>query len=161
MYKKNLLFYILLSLLVSFIVSYSQEQKSVHLVEVEQKKRTIIYVQNDTNEDKSVFLKVNPIGYRKSAQRPIIKKISANSKKQMMILIPLKNIESSYTYTLIINDELEVIDIDRSKNLKKEALVSSILKSELIVFTKKRCKKCEILITKLKQKHIKFRDVNI
>lgn len=159
--KRLLHFSMLFFLLTAFRATYSQEKNSVYLVEDKQKKRTIIYVQNDTNEDKSVFLKVNPIGYRKSAQRPTIKKIPANSKLQMMILIPLKDVTSSYTYNLIINDKLETIDIDRNKNQKNEAPVSSILKSELIVFTKKQCTKCQILISKLKHEHVKFREVNI
>ncbi len=159
--RKLLYFSMLLFLLLSYRITYAQEEKSIYLVEDIQKKRTIIYVQNGTNEEKSVFLKVNPVGYRKSAQRPIIKKIPANSKQEMMILIPLTDVESSYTYNLIVNDELETIDIDRNKTPKKEAPVSSILKSELIIFTKKQCRKCEILISKLKQKHIKFREVNI
>ncbi len=137
------------------------QEKSVRLVEEKQKKRTIIYVQNDTDTDKSVFLKVNPVGYRKSAQRPIIKNIPAKSKVQMMILIPLTDVESNYTYDLIINQELETIDVDRSKSPKKEAGVASILKAENIIFTKKDCEKCIILISKLKAKHIKFREVNI
>ncbi len=101
------------------ISTYSQEN-SVRLIEDKQKKRTIIYAQNDTDTDKSVFLKISPIGYRKSAHRPIIKIIPANSKAQMLILIPLTDVESHYTYDLIVNDELETIDVKRSKGLKKK-----------------------------------------
>ncbi|WP_025742548.1 hypothetical protein [Aquimarina pacifica] len=103
----------LLTFIVSFI-GYTQPEK-VFLVEEKLKKRTIIYVQNDTEEDKSVFLKVNPVGYRKSAQRPIIKNIPAKSKMQMLILIPLVDVPSNYTYNLIINDELQSIDAKRNK----------------------------------------------
>ncbi|MEW7292651.1 hypothetical protein [Aquimarina sp. 2304DJ70-9] len=114
--KKNTV--ILFAILLVGFLSYSQE-KPVRLVEEKQKKRTILYVQNDTNAEKSVFLKVNPTGYRRSAQRPIIKKIPAKSKVQMLILIPLTDVESNYTYDLIINDELETIDVKRSRELKK------------------------------------------
>ncbi|WP_298544022.1 hypothetical protein [uncultured Aquimarina sp.] len=139
----------------------SWQEKPVRLIEEVQKKRTIIYVQNDTNSNKSVFLKINPIGYRRSAQRPIIKNIPANSKVQMIILIPLTDVASSYTYNLIVNEELENMEIDRAKGAKKEAPLSSILKSEIIVFTKEDCKKCQLLITKLKLDHVKFREINI
>jgi len=157
--KKTKVCTLLLFLLIT--ISYTQEDKSVFLVEEVQKKRTIIYIQNNTDMDKSVFLKINPTGYRKSAQRPIIKNIKAKSKQQVMILIPLQDVESSYTHNLIVNDRLETIGIDRNKAPRKEAPLSSILKSELIIFTKKQCKKCETLISKLKQKHVKFREVNI
>lgn len=103
--------------LLFFSIGAAQE-KPVRLVVDEQKKRTILYVQNDTDSDKSVFLKINPIGYRRSAQRPIIKSIPANTKVQMMILIPLTDVESSYTYDLIVNDVLENIDAKRKKKNK-------------------------------------------
>ncbi|GGX09007.1 hypothetical protein [Aquimarina muelleri] len=102
-----------------FSFTISAQDKPVRLVEEKQKKRTILYVKNDTNEDKSVFLKVNPTGYRRSAQRPILKKIPPKSKVQMLILIPLTDTESYYTHTLIVNDTLQAIDVDRSKRLKK------------------------------------------
>ncbi len=142
-------------------LSYAQDNKPVRLIEEKQKKRTIIYVQNDTDIEKSVFLKVNPIGYRRSANKPIIKTIPAKSKVQMMILIPLTDVDSHYTFDLIVNKELETMKVDRSKNLQKQAPVSSIMRSETIIFTKNDCEKCAILISKLKEKHIKFREVNI
>ncbi|WP_106794641.1 hypothetical protein [Aquimarina sp. Aq78] len=116
--KKSFISLSILFFLIS-CTSYAQE-KPVHLVEEKQKKRTIIYVQNDTDTNKSVFLKVNPTGYRRSAQRPIIKNIPAKGKIQMLILIPLTNIESHYTYNLIVNEELETIDVKHSKSLKKK-----------------------------------------
>ncbi|PKV52305.1 hypothetical protein ATE84_4416 [Aquimarina sp. MAR_2010_214] len=119
--KKNFISLSILFFLVS-CTSYAQE-KPVRLVEEKQKKRTIIYIQNDTDTDKSVFLKVNPTGYRRSAQRPIIKNIPAKSKIQMLILIPLTDVESQYSYNLIINEELETIDVKHGKNLKKKGSI--------------------------------------
>ncbi|WP_298313376.1 hypothetical protein [uncultured Aquimarina sp.] len=137
------------------------QEKQVRLIEDVQKKRTTIYVQNDTDIDKSVFLKINPIGYRRSAQRPVIKNIPAKSKVQMIILIPLTDVASSYTYNLIVNEELQNMEVDRTKGPKKEAPLSSILKSEIIIFTKEGCEKCQLLITKLQLDHVKFREINI
>lgn len=102
-----------------FSYTISAQDKLVRLVEEKQKKRTILYVKNDTNEDKSVFLKVNPTGYRRSAQRPILKKVPSKSKVQMLILIPLTDTESYYTHTLIVNDTLQAIEVDTGKTLKK------------------------------------------
>ncbi len=105
-------------------VSILAQDHPIRLVEEKLKKRTILYVQNDTDHEKSVFLKVNPTGYRRSAQRPIIKKIPANSKVQMLILIPLTDVESHYTYNLVINDQLETIDVDRGKKtIKKDTVL--------------------------------------
>jgi len=95
--------------------SWSQEQKKeVFLVEEKQKKRTILYVQNDSDQEKSIFLKVNPTGYRRSAQRPILKIIPSKSKIQMVILIPLPDTEAHYTYDLIVNDKTQSIDAKRN-----------------------------------------------
>ncbi len=105
---------IYLLLMLHSLTGHTQKEE-VFLVEEKLKKRTIIYVQNDSSEDRSVFLKVNPTGYRRSAQRPIIKNIPAKSKVQMLILIPLADISSHYTYNLIVNDELQSIDAKRNK----------------------------------------------
>lgn len=137
------------------------QEKSVRLVEEVQKKRTILYVQNNTETEKSVFLKVNPKGYRKSAQRPIIKKIPPKTKSQMMILIPLTDTISSYTYNLIVNDDLQTIELDANKNAKKEASAQAILQSENIIFTRKKCDECHALLTKLNSLSIDFKAVDL
>ncbi|WP_299261311.1 hypothetical protein [uncultured Aquimarina sp.] len=139
----------------------SAQEKPVYLIEDVQKKRTVVYVQNDTNSDKSVFLKIDPIGYRRSAQRPIIKNIPANSKVQMMILIPLTDMASSYTYNLIVNKELENIDVKRQKEKPKEIIFQNISKHNFYVYTKQNCKRCDMLIQKLKNKKIDFLEIDV
>lgn len=104
-----------LIILLFYCLSISAQEKPVYLVEEKLKKRTILYVQNDTDKNKNVFLKVNPTGYRKSAHRPIIKNIPPKSKLQILILIPLTDVDSHYTYNLIVNEEAETIDVKRKK----------------------------------------------
>ena len=137
------------------------QEKQVRLVEDIQKKRTIIYVQNDTDSDKSVFLKINPIGYRRSAQRPIIKNIPANSKVQMIILIPFTDVKSSYTYNLIVNEELQNIDAKRQKQNSKETSISNTSKYDLLIYTEQNCTTCDTLIQKLKDKKVDFLEIDI
>ncbi len=137
------------------------QEKKVHLVEDIQKKRTIIYVQNDTDSDKSVFLKINPIGYRRSAQRPILKNIPANSKKQMIILIPFTDVPSSYTYDLIVNEKLQNIDVKRQKEKPKEVPPQTVSKYNVFVYTEQNCNRCDTLKQKLKNKKIVFLEVDI
>lgn len=108
---KNILFFCLF-IMISNPFAYAQK-KPVRLIEEKLKKKTILYVQNDTNSEKSAFLKVNPIGYRRSANKPILKIIPPKSKVQMIILIPLTDVESHYTYDLIINDNLKTIEAKR------------------------------------------------
>lgn len=117
---KNVYFLFLYFLFMISFSSFSQEKRDeVRLIEEKLRKRTIIYIQNDAETAKSVFLKINPTGYRRSAQRPIIKMIPPKSKVQMCILIPLTDVPSSYTYQLIVNDELENINTKRGKELKE------------------------------------------
>lgn len=104
------------TLLVLFSFILNAQDKQIQLVEEKLKKRTILYVQNDSDVEKSVFLKVNPVGYRRSAQRPLIKKIPAKSKVQMLILIPLLDQESHYTYHLVVNKKIETLDIAAQKS---------------------------------------------
>ena len=144
-----------------FFTNILAQEKPVYLVEDVQKKRTIIYVQNDTNSDKSVFLKINPIGYRRSAQRPIIKNIPANSKVQMLILIPFTDQKSSYTYDLIVNNELENITANRKKRTPKKVPPQTVSKFKLFVYTSPNCKRCDTLRQKLKEKEVKFLEVDI
>ncbi|MDH7444424.1 hypothetical protein [Aquimarina sp. 2201CG14-23] len=142
-----------------YTIGFAQE-KAVHLVEEVQKKRTILYVQNDTNAEKSVFLKINPVGYRRSAQRPIIKTIPANSKIQMLTLIPLTDVASSYTYDLIVNAELQNIDVKKEKT-KDVSSTPSSSKYGLLIYTEKDCATCDTLIQKLKNKKIDFIEIDI
>ncbi|MFD2565369.1 hypothetical protein [Aquimarina rubra] len=151
----------LLPLLVLGSLSIYAQEKTVHLVEDVQKKRTTIYVQNDTDSDKSVFLKINPIGYRRSAQRPIIKNIPANSKEEMLILIPLTDVASSYTYDLVVNEELENIDVKRQKEKPKEVPPQTVSKYKLFVYTEQNCARCDSLKQKLNDKKVEFLEVDI
>ncbi len=110
---KNLM-YCCLFFCYTFLQAQESTEKKVYLVEEKLKKRTLLYVQNDTDSEKSVFLKIDPIGYRRRAQRPILKNIPAHTKVQMCILIPLTDVPSSYTYQLIVNDNTEPIEVNRS-----------------------------------------------
>ncbi|WP_299184504.1 hypothetical protein [uncultured Aquimarina sp.] len=137
------------------------QKELVYLVEEVQKKRSVIYVQNDTDSDKSVFLKIDPIGYRRRAQRPILKNVPAKSKVQMLILIPLTDKESSYTYNLIVNDKLENINTRRQKEKPKEIQSQTVANYKLFIYTNQDCNRCDTLIQKLKEKKIKFLEVDI
>ena len=151
---------ILLCYLLSTTTIWAQ-QKAVVLIEKKLPKRTILYAKNNTDKPQNIFLKVNPTGYRKSSSRPIIKTIPPASQSEMITLIPLKDVESSYTYNLIINEEPNFIEINRSEGPKKEANVADIMDNELVIFTKKDCEKCSKLLKGLHEKHIAYREINV
>ncbi|WP_378176997.1 hypothetical protein [Aquimarina sp. SS2-1] len=153
--------YVLFSSVFLIPISTLGQDKTVYLVEDVQKKRTIIYVKNDTDSDKSVFLKITPTGYRRSAQRPIIKNIPANSKEEMLILIPLTDVESSYTYDLVVNEELENIDAKQQKGKPKEIPPQTVSQYKLFVYTAQNCVRCDSLKQKLNDKKVQFLEVDI
>ena len=83
--KKGLL--VLLFQILFFYVS--GQQNGVEIIEEVGRKRTLIYAKNTTNEHRSVFFKVNAIGYRRSGDRPVIKQLAPNAKALLITLIPL------------------------------------------------------------------------
>ena len=87
---------------------YSQKN-GVSIIEEVTPKRTFLYAENIADTPKIVFLKVDATGYRRRSDRPLIETIAPKSKKLLITLIPLTNVESKYTYTYIVNDELENI----------------------------------------------------
>ena len=101
---KSLLTYSLLSCFCFF--GYSQKN-GVSIIEEVTPKRTFIYAENNADTPKKVFLKVDAIGYRRRSDRPLIESIPAKSKKLLITLIPLTNVDSKYTYTYVVNDETE------------------------------------------------------
>ncbi len=141
-------------------ISFAQD-KAVILVEKKLPKRTILYAKNTTDSPQNIFLKVNPTGYRKSSSRPLIKTIPAQMELEMITLIPLKDVTSSYTYTLIVNDKPNTIEVHRSEGPKKEANTADIMKTDFVIFTKNECEKCEKILEGLQEKHIPYREINI
>jgi len=145
-----------------YILSFSSfaQKNGVKIIEKKTSKRHLIYAENTTSESRSVFLKVNSTGYRRTADRPVIKHIPPKSKTLLITLIPLKNIESNYTYIFTANKDLNNLNVNRTK-AAKEISLSKVMKSELVIFTTDDCPKCVSLIEILKTKRIKHREVNI
>ncbi len=105
---------ITLSLILSTPI-YSQ-QNGVTIIEEKGIKKHFIYAQNSTNEPRSVFLKINATGYRRSADRPLIKTIKPKSKTLLTTLIPLKDTINRYTYIYTVNKEKKDLKVIRAKH---------------------------------------------
>lgn len=109
---------ILLALFITnfcFIVAKAQ-QNGVKLIEEKTAKRHFIYAENTTNENRSVFLKVMPKGYRRRANRPIIKKTPPKSKVLLVTLIPLKDSVPSYKLIFTASKEPQNIKATKFKS---------------------------------------------
>lgn len=160
--------YILLGLLVMSVPFFAKAQQSptvqendVVLIEDKQPKRWLMYAQNNSDEEQEVFLMVQGTGFRRSADRPVIKNVPAHAKVLLMTLIPLKGVAP--TYTKIFSYETNLQHIKKRKGEKDEPFVNirPLKKDELTIFIEDGCNKCDILTAFLNKNHIKHRVLDI
>lgn len=105
-------FIALLSLVL--LTSMNLTQEAVTIVKEVQGKRLKFYAQNNTDETYELFFMIKSKGFRRSADRPMIKQIPAGRKVYLMNIIPLKGQDTSYT--IIKNyEKSELRDLDFRK----------------------------------------------
>ncbi len=137
------------------------QQNGVTIVEKKDPKRHFLYAKNDADAPRNVFLKVTATGYRRRADRPIIKIIPPKSEVLMMTLIPLRDTISSYQYLFVANTEEENLGLVREKVPSESLGINEFIESRNLIFTKKGCDKCVALVSKLQQARKNFREVDI
>ncbi len=149
------LFYLLFPLLLI------AQTPAVELIEDKQAKRWTLYAQNNTNIEQEAFLMVNGEGFRRSADRPIIKKIPPKSKVVMIILIPLKGATPSYTKIFTFEEQLQTIKKRKGEGQKEHVNLLPINPDQLTIFIENDCEKCTYLSNYLNRKRIKHRTLDI
>lgn len=155
---------ILLWVLTFFIGFFSNafaQQNGVTIIEKKLPKRHLLYAKNESDSPRSVFLKVDAKGYRRRADRPLIKIIPPKSEVLMLTLIPLRDTVSSYTYMSVVNTEQKDLGIIREKAPVESRIVNEFIETRNLIFTKSDCKKCDYLIEILQKQHKKFREIKI
>jgi len=159
---KKILFLLLLFLGYAFAKAQSKTP-DVELIEDKQRKRWLLYAQNNTDEEKEAFLLVQGQGFRRSAGKPVIKIIPANSKVLMQTLIPLKGAEPTYTKIFTFEDKLQTVNRKKNNgiNVNDAVQLDPVDPSELTVFIQNDCPKCEQLVTYLNDNHVKYRLLDI
>jgi len=73
-------------------------------------------------------------GFRRSADRPIIKKVPPNSKVVMIILIPLKGATPSYTKVFTFEEQLQTIKKRKGEGQKERVNLLPVNPEQLTVF---------------------------
>lgn len=139
-------------------IAFSQDNR-VTILEEKQGKRLLIKAQNTTQDSLSVFLRIVANGYRRSADKPILKIVPPNTTIVMTTLIAINDVPSRYTYDLIVNENL-----DTQVDLSYKPSVISIkdqIGGRLLLFTKNSCQKCELLGTLLTGQRIQHQTFNI
>ncbi len=151
--KMRVAFFILF--LPVFTLLKAQDTTKVKIIEEKAKKRIVLSAENITDKSQDVFFMVNATGFRRSASRPMIKTIPANTKVHLITLIPLANVESKYDYRLIVQDETTNIGIRKDRSPIKLKLPD-----ELLVFTRKEHKRSQEFVGQLLDAKISFKEVD-
>ena len=133
----------------------------VELIEDKKAKRWNMYAQNNTDEEQEAFLMVQGKGFRRSATRPIIKKIPPNAKVLMATLIPLAGVTPTYEVIFTYESQLQTIEKKKVDTRKKRDPFRPLNHNELTIFIEPDCEKCTYLINYLNKNHIKYRKVNV
>lgn len=141
--------------------THTSQTNDVILIEDKQPKRWNMYAQNNSDEAQEVFLLVQGTGFRRSADRPIIKMVPANSKVLLMTLIPLKGIEPTYTKIFTYEPNLQQIKRRKGENDEEYVNIRPLKDEELTIFLQEDCEKCEVLTAFLNENHIKYRALDL
>lgn len=158
MNKIKLIYTVLVTVsMVFFAKAQNTSTPDVELIEEKQPKRWLLYAQNNTDQEQEAFLIVQGEGFRRSADRPVIKKIPPNEKVLMITLIPLRGATPTYTKIFNYNNKLQSISKRKGEDDEAYVNIRPIIASEFTVFTEDNCDKCEVLINYLNDNHLKYR----
>ncbi|RMA58487.1 thioredoxin domain-containing protein [Ulvibacter antarcticus] len=150
---------IILTIIILFATSVLIAQEDgVVISEKKSGKRVVLFAENTTKDSLNVFFMVLSEGYRRSADRPVIKNIPPLSKIPMITLIELADIPSSYSYELVVNDKEYNLDVSIKKDVKD---IEKLIEGKLVLFTIDDCDKCEQLSNTLNDRNIAHRTFNI
>jgi glutaredoxin len=121
-------------------------------------KRLDLIAENKTQDTLNVFLMVNAEGYRRSASKPIIKNIPPLAEVPMITLIELSDVESRYTFDLVVNEKANPLSFSYDE---PERDIERVMKGKLVIFTAEGCVKCELLSERLDELRVQHRVFDI
>lgn len=136
-------------------------QPLVELIEDKQPKRWMLYAQNNSDEEQEAFLMVQGEGFRRSADRPVIKKVPPKSKVLMITLIPLKGITPTYNTVFTFETKLQTIEKRKGADREEYVNIRPLKTEELTIFLEEDCEKCNYLVAYLNKNHIKYRRLDV
>ena len=136
--KKIILYFFLF-----LIPFYGFTQNNHSHIKIEDKtigKRVEIYAVNSSNTDYEVFLKINSTGFRRIVANPVTKIVAANSKVKMANLIKISNIDSNYSFGIIVNEVGH--DIEKEDDELDFTFDEIRASSPVIIYIKDYCDLC-------------------
>ncbi|GEQ85781.1 hypothetical protein ULMS_12890 [Patiriisocius marinistellae] len=149
-----------LSIILCTAITWAQQDRII-ISEEKKGKRTVLKAENTTDETINIFILVHAEGYRRSADKPILIDIPAKRKIPLTTLIAIDTTTASYTYDMIINEDL-IEDLSKNVSYKKGAIdISRVIKDKLVLFSMTNCDRCQLLDETLLDKGIEYRNFNI
>jgi len=136
---------------------FAQSEKVI-ISESKKGKRVVLHAENTTADTLNIFLMVQSEGYRRSADKPVLKDIPPHSKIPMITLIELRDVASSYTYDLIVNETENEIAFEYENEIVD---IENVVKGKVVIFAMVGCEKCAQLASKLTEQRIAYRMFNI
>jgi len=158
---QTIFFIIFLCVIHAFAQAQSKEVPDVELVEEKLAKRWLLYAINNTDEEQEAFLIVQGEGFRRSADRPVIKKIPPKAKVLMITLIPLKDANPTYTKIFKYDTDLQSISKRKGENDEEHVNIRPLKDDEFTIFIDNECDKCKLLLDFMNKNHYKYRILNI
>lgn len=118
----------LLSILFLFLFTFPEQTTHPGIdITVRKERRSIVYVaENTTDKDLDLFFRVESEGFRRRADRPMIKTIPAKSKIDLLEMIPLKNADTTHSYMVIITEKNNSLNFKKSDTVVKQVRRTSV-----------------------------------
>ena len=87
-------------------------------ISVRSEHKKIVYVAtNVTDKPLDLFFKVDSEGFRRSADRPTITTIPAKSSKDLLVLIPKRNADTTHTYIAVVTAPQDNIQLRKTDTI--------------------------------------------
>lgn len=103
-----------------FTAPFQNSHKGIE-ISIRKERRSIVYVaENITDKDLDLFFRVESEGFRRRADRPMIKTIPAKTKVDLIELIPLKNADTTHTYMAIVTEKENSLSFKKSDSVTKQ-----------------------------------------
>ncbi|WP_203459650.1 glutaredoxin domain-containing protein [Lacinutrix sp. WUR7] len=154
---KKTTFYFLLFFLST--LSFAQNNHAHISIEKKEKgKQVNVYAVNSSNTDYEVFIKINAVGFRKSAENMVTKTVPAKSEVKMASLIRISE-DSNVTFGVIVNE----IGHDKEKRINPITFTFDENKKNkpITVFVKDYCDLCDNTIKLFSDNNIVYTIYNI
>jgi len=100
-----------------FANTYAQDEHPfVHLLTKVSGKRTSFYAENKGKRSYDVFLMIQTKDYRRSSNKPVIRRVQPGSKVLLTTIIKLNDKKGDYTPVFIVNEKHGTLELQKNYN---------------------------------------------